>query len=468
MRLGTILVLPLSVAAQQYRLQDDYAPSTFGSQFKFFTDADPTHGYVNYVSEAAASSSGLFSTTQSSVHLGVDSANVVSAGARGRDSIRLESVKTYNAGTLFILDATHMPVGCGTWPAFWLYGPNWPSSGEIDIIEGVNNQGQNSFAAHTNAGCTVSTAATSSGSQAFLGQLSTSNCDVNAAGQATNAGCGIVSSQGASSYGAGFNANNGGVYATEWANEAISIWFFPRGSLPSDVTSGNPNPASWGIPQARFGTPSCDINQHFKDQSIVINTALCGDWAGGVWSQDSTCSAKASTCQEFVQNNPTAFQDAYWEISSLKVYQANGGASASTTLAATSTAQTTITATASTFSTVVVTSSEVVTSTATSSATTSAVTGTTSAIASLPPPVIPTSALPTTSAFVPTILQTTPAAATTAETTTPAAAPSSSAWSGWPGNGGGFGGGDRPAWAGSGYGGRGGRGGGGAHGPPRD
>lgn len=34
------------------------------------------------------------------------------------------------------MDAYHMPWGCGVWPAWWSYGPNWPQSGEIDIIEG--------------------------------------------------------------------------------------------------------------------------------------------------------------------------------------------------------------------------------------------------------------------------------------------------------------------------------------------
>ncbi|KPI43777.1 uncharacterized protein AB675_6115 [Cyphellophora attinorum] len=300
-----------SAQAQQYTLSDYYNPSSFTSQFIFFTGDDPTHGYVNYISESAASAAGIFSTTSSSIRLGVDSTNIPSASARGRDSVRVESTKTYNAGTLIILDATHMPVGCGTWPAFWLYGPNWPTNGEVDIIEGVNTQGRTRLLRTRMLGARSRIARSS-----FW---------------ATNAGCGVVSSQGGASYGAGFNANGGGVYATQWTDEAISIWFFPRGNVPGDISSGSPNPSSWGLPQARFGGSGCDIGQHFRDQKIVINTALCGDWAGNVWSQDATCSAKAATCSDFVRDNPGAFADAYWEISSLKVYQSNGNASPSST-----------------------------------------------------------------------------------------------------------------------------------------
>lgn len=49
-------------------------------------------------------------------------------------------------------------------------------------------------------------------------------------------------------------------------------------------------------------------------------TERVGDWAGETWSQDPTCSAKAPTCQEYVQNNPQAFTEAYWRINALKVY----------------------------------------------------------------------------------------------------------------------------------------------------
>lgn len=236
--------------------------------------------------------------------MGVDTTNV--ASGRGRNSVRLNSKKHYDAGSLIVLDIAHMPGSiCGTWPAFWTTGPSWPSNGEIDIIEGVNTQSANHYAIHTTSGCSISNTG------AFSGSIQTPNCDVNAGDQPKNAGCGIWTSD-TSSYGDGFNVGQGGVYATEFTNSAISIWFFSRSAIPADITSGSPNPSSWGKPHASFGGSSCNVGQFVKQQQIVLDTTFCGDWASGVWSTDSTCSAKASTCQEFVQNNPSAFKEAYW------------------------------------------------------------------------------------------------------------------------------------------------------------
>jgi hypothetical protein len=57
----------------------------------------------------------------------------------------------------------------------------------------------------------------------------------------------------------------------------------------------------------------------------VFDITFCGDWAGNVWSS-SSCASKASTCNSYVQNNPSAFTDTYWRINSLKVYQESSGA----------------------------------------------------------------------------------------------------------------------------------------------
>ena len=171
---------------------------------------------------------------------------------------------------------------------------------------------------HTGQGCSISNTGL------FSGKVSTPNCDVKASGQPGNAGCAILTSND-ESYGDGFNNGQGGVYATEWTSDHISIWFFPRSAIPSDISSSNPDPSNWGQPMAQF-SQGCNIDQFFNNHQIVFDTTFCGDWAGdaGVWSSDAVCSSKASTCQSFVQNNPSAFQDAYWSVNSLKVYQSNG------------------------------------------------------------------------------------------------------------------------------------------------
>ena len=71
-----------------------------------------------------------------------DDWNNVPSSARGRDSVRIVSKKAWDESAV-VLDLSHMPEGCGTWPAFWSLsqkGP-WPSGGEIDIVEGTSHAG---------------------------------------------------------------------------------------------------------------------------------------------------------------------------------------------------------------------------------------------------------------------------------------------------------------------------------------
>lgn len=145
----------------------------------------------------------------------------------------------------------------------WMLGPDWPTNGEIDIIEGVNSQTSNDMTLHTDAGCSI----TKNSADPFTGNIGTSNCDVNAAGQAANAGCSIDATS-SNTFGAGFNAIGGGVYATDWTSQSINIYFFPRTAIPADITSGSPNPSGWGEPLAAF-SGGCDIDAHVLNQQIV-------------------------------------------------------------------------------------------------------------------------------------------------------------------------------------------------------
>jgi hypothetical protein len=170
---------------------------------------------------------------------------------------------------------------------------------------------------HTGPGCTISN------NGGFSGSIVSTNC---VSGNGDNQGCQIAT-QNAATYGSDFNSNGGGVYAMEWTDSAISIYFFPRGSIPSDALGSSPNPSSWGQPMAKF-SGGCNMGTAFTNQQIVFDTTFCGDWAGQVWS-GSTCaqSTGSSTCEDFVANNPQAFDDAYWTVNGLKVYQNGGGSS---------------------------------------------------------------------------------------------------------------------------------------------
>jgi hypothetical protein len=292
-----------------YNPVDTYNHTNFFSAFQFITGTDPTHGFVNYVDQTTAQNTGLINTNNNQVYVGVD--YTTAHPTNGRNSVRLTSNKAYTHG-LFIADISHMPGGiCGTWPAFWLFGPNWPESGEIDIIEGVNAQSTDSITLHTSSGCVINNA----GSQAGTASL-TSDCNIGNA----NIGC-RVSTTNINGYGTGFNNVGGGVYAMQWESSGIYVWFFQRGQIPSDITNGAPVTGNWGPPVVAFnGNAGCDIDSHFANNRITFDTTFCGDWAGSVWGSGS-CASLASSCQDYVAANPRAFANAYWAINSVKVYQ---------------------------------------------------------------------------------------------------------------------------------------------------
>jgi hypothetical protein len=296
-------------SAAAYSLVDTYDASNFFSSFNFFTGGDPTHGYVNYQDQSDAQNVGLINTNNNQVYLGVDH-TTLNPGSAGRKSVRVSSNKAYTHG-LFIADIAHMPGSiCGVWPAFWLFGPNWPNSGEIDIIEGVNLAGTDQITLHTAAGCTVNTAGSQSGTT-----LVQSNCNANNGYD----GCGATTSV-ANNYGDGFNNVGGGVYAMQWESSGIYVWFWPRGSIPSDITNGAPVTGNWGTPMVAFnGGSGCTIDSSFANENIVFDTTFCGDWAGNVFA--NTCSSKGSSCTDYVAQNPGDFAPAYWTINSVKVYQ---------------------------------------------------------------------------------------------------------------------------------------------------
>ncbi|TBU46576.1 concanavalin A-like lectin/glucanase domain-containing protein [Dichomitus squalens] len=310
-----------SSAPSKWKLVQSYEGDSFFDGWDFFTGDDPTHGVVDYVDQGTAQSSNLTSINSAGhAIMRVDTTPTISGN---RKSVRITTSFTYT-GALVLLDAVHMPTGCGTWPAFWSNGPDWPNNGEIDIVEGVNDYANNQATIHTAHGCTIPSA--DSAKLGISGDVvGGTNC---AAAETGNAGCGMTATQ-SNTYGVGFNSNGGGVYAMQWVDSGISVWFFPRNNIPSDISAGSPTGNSWGTPMAFWPATDCEPSKFFNAHSAIFDTTLCGDWAGNVWNdagapgQEQSCATRVgvSTCEEFVQNNGAAFADAYWEVNYVKIFQ---------------------------------------------------------------------------------------------------------------------------------------------------
>jgi len=207
-------------------------------------------------------------------------------------------------------------------------GPNWPTAGEIDIIEGVNDQANNQMTLHsgTSNQCTLDE------SFSFTGQP-TGNMDCySSAGN--DLGCSILDTD-ASSFGYGFNSGQGGVFALQWDNSyGMSIWRFARDRIPQDITSQTPNPANWGEPTGFWSADTCDIGANFYSHTLVFDTTICGDWAGAVYGTSGcpgTCSDIVANAANFVGELVDLCRDVFfvdfvrldakWVINYVAVYQ---------------------------------------------------------------------------------------------------------------------------------------------------
>jgi len=298
--------------ATNYKLQTQHQGQSFFDGWDFFTEADPTHGLVKYESQDNAKDLAYVQSDGVAV-MKVDNTSAVPAGGNRR-SVRITSKDTYNGG-LFIADFDSFATGPTVWPAFGTVGSNWPNKGEIDLIEFVNGATTNQMTLHTGGGvnCKLDPNAAAryknedgSQSKSYLGTTLGSDCTSSAT---SNGGCAVTDLDG--SAGAPFNANGGGVKVMLWDDSQIAIWTFDRCQVPQDIQNGNPNPDTWGVPVAFWSSSSCDIANAFKDHSIVINTSICGDWAGATFP---------GSCSDAVAN-ASNYDDAVTKINYISVYQ---------------------------------------------------------------------------------------------------------------------------------------------------
>lgn len=327
------LIVPAD-GAGPYSLSTSYLNGgDFLSRWAFWTAPDPTHGFVEFVSRETAAAHGLLVQSPDKVKIGVDM--TTQDTQLGRKSVRMHSVDAFNSG-LFVARIEHAPTGCGTWPAFWMYGEDkdhvWPTWGEFDIIESVHTAKQVMTSLHTGHGCDqshIKDGRDFSGSWAMTGSVGSvpaDNCDISAADQSHNSGCSQLGP--VASIGDAFNAQGGGTYAAEWDPEVghMRTWFFPPGAEPADLAENQPNPASWGRPYSFFSlSPETCAPQHFVNMHFVLDVTFCGELGEAYYSSMCPKEAESMSCQDFVAKHPERMREAYWLISTLDVYQRTPG-----------------------------------------------------------------------------------------------------------------------------------------------
>jgi len=247
-----------------------------------------------------------------------------------------------------------MPAGCGTWPAFWLTDePNWPVNGEIDILEGVNQQSTVKTALHTTKGCNmydvplgVKTGGwdTATGVPQHNGDIDHTvrearNCFVYDPHQWLNQGC-VAQHQDNTTMGSPLNKNGGGIFVLEWdpINRFIKSWAFsPHTTVPDNLRASletanheslsarvSPDPLQWDLPYAYFpigkGT-SCE-SDHFRNMRLIFNTALCGSVSGNRFGLDCPALNKEyGSCNDYIKADTSAMDEVYWKVRGVYIYE---------------------------------------------------------------------------------------------------------------------------------------------------
>jgi hypothetical protein len=297
-----------------------------GGNWDFWSNADPTHGSVQFASENSAKSQGLIGMKNGAAFMRASNKDI-SGG--NRPSVRFQSKKAYDSG-LVIFDVAKMPVGCATWPALWTTkGSDWPFSGEIDVVEGVGHtaggRNANQMTVHLGQSSPLSLKRRGPEKRAtHLGKLLASNCNQ---WGGSNTGCAFVDSNDhGPSWGDDFNAAGGGVWAMQFGNNnGVKIWFWGRksGTLPDELSKANVSPekldpSSWGTPMGNF--QSNVINSKITAQNIIMDITIGGDWAGNV-PMDGKC--KGQSLSQAIKKGSN-YDDAEFIINAIDIYCQNG------------------------------------------------------------------------------------------------------------------------------------------------
>ncbi|ELU40903.1 MFS_1 domain-containing protein [Rhizoctonia solani AG-1 IA] len=322
------------VAAQnpKYTIAQDFSGSKFFDGWSFTNGNDAkNYGNVAYLAKDVAMAQQLvYLNAAGNAIIKVDNTTVGSPQdpAYGRASVKMNTTEPFTKGSLVVMDALHFPYGVSRG-----FGCKSIYSNSLDLLsalsgqligarvaprtngrasvgtQNVNLAPVNQMSLHTSQGCTLAS------DTQVTGRIVSNDCYNN-----TNGNQGCIIQMPDNSFGESFARNGGGVYAVEWSStgNGIRAWFFPRSSIPADLTSANPNPSTWGTPTAAWPESGCDTSKFFGPQTLIINISICGAYAGATSVFESTCPNQGS-CLDLVRN-PRNYDNAYFEIAYVRIY----------------------------------------------------------------------------------------------------------------------------------------------------
>eukprot|EP00931_Biecheleriopsis_adriatica_P109696 TRINITY_DN8395_c0_g1_i1.p1 TRINITY_DN8395_c0_g1~~TRINITY_DN8395_c0_g1_i1.p1 ORF type:complete len:673 (-),score=121.42 TRINITY_DN8395_c0_g1_i1:3-2021(-) len=261
-----------------------------------------------------------------------------------RRSVMLHSKQAWrpDVGFVVVMRYKHVPYGPGVWPAFWLLNSDvgWPRGGELDILEYANDDTAK-MTFHTNKNCSMNLQKLQECSKSMhdVNPKMILSCYTNYSGN--QLGCMPPQVR---KTGEWFSKNPGAI-ALVWDASGITSFHIPESEIPADLESDKPKPNtwrdSWRFAYMPFDADSCE--DIARPQEIVLNIAICGDWAGNTFFGCKECRATgytpnycipghvtepATDCCTLYISNPSAEkplkEKAYFDISYVKVFTPKG------------------------------------------------------------------------------------------------------------------------------------------------
>lgn len=209
-----------------------------------------------------------------------------------RQTAKIATKGTWNH-FLATMSYSHLPYGCGVWPAFFTLATNspWPKGGEMDILEYVNmDVSKSSF--HTGSGCILKRQEVFK--EGLMPDRNAMDYDCETA-YPDKLGCAPNKWMRTGEQW----SNSPGVVAMEWTEDFIKIFFIPEREIPEDLKSEAPKPETWRkwlFSYYPLKASGCTAD-HIQPQQLVMQINFCGDWASKVWSDDKTCEPLMKGCR---------------------------------------------------------------------------------------------------------------------------------------------------------------------------